>query len=208
MAELRTFSFIDTLQPQVASFQATISGGYLPIEGQASLFIEISPGIEINSITDVALKQTDVKPGMQIVERRYGVLEIHHNDQGEVRAAGEAILNHMGLNETDRMKPTIVSSEAITGIDPHQAMLINRMRHGDMINDGQTMLVVETNPAGYVLLAANEAEKASPIKIMEIRAFGAFGRLHIAGWEEEINEAMKAISLVLENIEGQVQVKK
>lgn len=202
MVELRTFTYIDILQPQVAAFQATISQGYLPIEGQASLFIEIAPGIEINRITDIALKQTAVKPGMQIVEREFGILELHDFEQAKVRAAGQAILDTLELKEVDRIKPSVVSSQMITGIDPHHSMLINRMRHGDMIKAGETMYVLETYPAGYVLLAANEAEKASPIKILEIRAFGAFGRLHLAGGEEEIKEAVKAAQYVLEKIDG------
>lgn len=204
MVELRTFTYIDILQPQVAAFQATISQGYLPVEGQASVFIEIAPGIEINRLTDIALKQTDVKPGMQIVEREFGILELHDFEQAKVRAAGQAILDTLELKETDRLKPSIVSSQMITGIDPMHSMLINRMRHGDMIKAGETMYVLETFPAGYVLLAANEAEKAAPIKILEIRAFGAFGRLHLSGGEEEIKEAVKAAQYAIEKIDGRI----
>ena len=64
--ELRTFTFIDVLQPQLASFLQTVASGFLPLENQAALFIEIAPGIAINTITDAALKQTRVIPGMQI----------------------------------------------------------------------------------------------------------------------------------------------
>lgn len=205
MIQLRTYTYIDILQPQVAAFQATISGGFLPVEGQASLFIEISPGIAINTLTDAVLKQTKVKPGMQIVEREYGALEIHDFDQAEVRAAGDIILAQIGATENDRIKPEIISSQMITGIDSHHSMLINRMRHGDMITAGETMFVFETYPAGYVLLAANEAEKAAKIKILEIRAYGAFGRLHLAGGEEEIKEAAKAMTYALEKIEGKAE---
>lgn len=205
MIELRTYTFIDSLQPQVAAFQATISQGYLPVEGQASLFIEIGPGIAINSLTDAVLKNTRVKPGMQIVEREFGILEVHDFDQAEVRAAGQTILQEIGKSESDRLKPQIVSSQMITGIDPHHSMLINRMRHGDMIKGGETMFVFETYPAGYVLMAANEAEKASPIRILEIRAFGAFGRLHLAGGEEEIREAVKAMTYALEKVDGRTE---
>src|SRR3990167_5141870 len=108
MVQLRTFTYIDILQPQVTSFQGTISQGYLPLEGQASLFIEIAPGIEINRVTDIALKNTAVKPGMQIVEREFGILELHHFDQGEVRAAAQAILTELGLQVEDRIKPQIM----------------------------------------------------------------------------------------------------
>lgn len=207
MIELRTYTYIDILQPQVAAFQATVSQGYLPIEGQAALYLEVAPGIAINQLTDAILKQTSVKPGMQIVEREFGVLEVHDFDQAQVRSAGATVLEFLGLREEDRLKPSIVSSQVLTGIDPHHSMLINRMRHGDMIRAGETMYVFETYPAGYALLAANEAEKAANIKILEVRAVGAFGRIHLAGNEAEINEAAKAMRFAIENIDGRSEAK-
>ncbi|MBI4617296.1 MAG: hypothetical protein HY720_27040 [Planctomycetes bacterium] len=202
MVDLRTFTFIDILQPQVAAFLATVSQGYLPRTYQASLYVEVAPGIEINRVLDIALKKTDVRPGMQIVERAYGVMEVHSDDQGMVRACGEAVLSGLGLKEEDRLRPRIVSSEIITGIDDHQAMLINRMRHGQMILYRETLYILEVHPAGYALIAANEAEKASPMSLLEFRAFGAFGRVYLGGKEEEIREASKAIHASLESIEG------
>ena len=145
--ELRTFTYIDILQPQLASFLQTVASGFLPLEGQAALFVEIAPGIAINTVTDAALKQTRVVPGMQIVERAFGLLEVHSYDQGELRAAGDAILARLEVSEKDRLKPKIVSEQIITGIDGHHAALINRMRHGDMINEGQTLYTLEVHPA-------------------------------------------------------------
>ncbi|MFN8673961.1 MAG: hypothetical protein U0457_18010 [Candidatus Sericytochromatia bacterium] len=200
--DLRTFVYLDVLQPQLASFLGTVSQGYLPIEGQASLYVEIGPGIAINTLTDVALKKTKVYPGMQIVERDFGVLELHSFDQGLIRAAGDAMLEEMGLKETDRLKPRLASNQIINGINEYHSMLINRMRHGDMILKMETLLVVETHPAGYALLAANEAEKAANINLLEVRAVGAFGRLYLGGSEEDINQASKAILNALESIEG------
>jgi hypothetical protein len=202
VAELRTFVVLDTLQPQVASFLGTVSQGFLPVEGQASLFVEIAPGIEINLLADAALKATRVKPGMQIVERDFGVLEVHHDQQGEVRAAGVAILDRLGLTEADRLKPRIVSATTITGVDAHQTMLINRMRHGEMIKRGQTLYVLETHPAGYALIAANEAEKAANVNVLEVRAFGAFGRVYLGGDEANIEEGAKAALRVLGSLSG------
>lgn len=202
MADLRTFVYLDTLQPQVAAFMGTVSQGFLPVEGQASLFVEIAPGIEINLITDAALKATQVKPGMLIVERDFGVLEAHHDEQAEVRAAGEAVLNRMGLTENDRLKPRIVSATTITGTDAHQTMLINRMRHGEMIKKGETLFVLEVHPAGYALLAANEAEKAADVNVLEVRAFGAFGRVYLAGDEANIEEGAKAAVRAIEALSG------
>ncbi|MFN8577165.1 MAG: hypothetical protein U0354_09940 [Candidatus Sericytochromatia bacterium] len=202
--DLKTFIYIDILQPQVASFLATVSQGYLPVEGQASLYVEMTPGIAINSLTDIALKKTKVHPGMQIVERESGVLELHSYDQGLLRAAGDAILEETGLKETDRIKPRIESHQIINGIHEYHSMLINRMRHGDMILKMQTLLVLETYPAGYALFAANEAEKAANIHLLEVRAMGAFGRLYLGGSEEDINQASEAILKALNSVEGRI----
>lgn len=206
--DLRTYVYVDVLQPQLASFLATVSKGYLPIEEQASLFIEVQPGISINRLTDVALKAADVRPGMQIVERAFGVLEIHSFNQSEVRAAGEAMLDHLGVDETARLKPRVVTSEIITGTSPYQTMLINRMRHGDAILKGQALYILETHPAGYAILAANEAEKRSPIRLLEVVTFGAYGRLYLAGGDEEIKEAAAAAEQALAGITGRPNVEK
>jgi len=200
--DLRTYTILDSLQPQVTGFLQTICQGFMPMETQAALMLEIAPGIAINQLTDVALKATQVQPGMQIVERAYGLLEVHDDDQGQVRTAGEVILEAMNAKETDRLKPRIVSSQMITGIDGHQSQLINRMRHGDLIVSGQTLYILEVHPAGYAALAANEAEKASPISLLEFRSFGAFGRVWLGGGEAEIAAAAEAAEGVLAKIDG------
>lgn len=202
MIDLRTFTYIDILQPQLTGFWQTVAPGFQPLERQAMLFVEIAPGLAINAVTDVALKATSVQPGLQIVERAFGVLEVHSFDQGQVRAAGEAILDHFGLTEKDRYRPEVRTSERITGIDGHQSMLINRMRHGDMIAEGQTLYVFECEPAGYACIAANEAEKAADVKLLEVRTFGAYGRLYLGGYEADIEEAEKAIKATLGDLDG------
>ncbi len=200
--ELRTFTVLDSLQPQFTGFLQTVSRGFMPLEHQASLVLEIAPGIAINELTDVALKYTTCQPGMQIVERAYGMLEIHDDDQGQVRAAGEAILERLGSKPADRLKPRIVSSQIITGIDGKQSQLINRMRHGNMIVEHETLYILEVHPAGYAAIAANEAEKAAHINLLEVITFGAFGRLWLGGSEEEINQAAKAAEAVLASLDG------
>ena len=205
--QLRTFTRLDVLQPQLTGFLQTVSSGFQPLAGQASLFVEIAPGISINALTDAALKRTRVFPGMQIVERAYGLLELHHFDQGEVQAAGEAILERAGLTEEDRLAPEIVSREIIHGIDGHQAMLINRMRHGQLLLEVETLYVLETHPAGYAALAANEAEKAANINLLEVITFGAFGRLYLGGTEEEVNQAAAAAERALKSVKGRKPTK-
>ena len=128
MIDLRTFTYIDILQPKLAGFLQTVSQGYQPLEGQAVLFVEVAPGMSINQVTDICLKRTSVQPGMQIVERAFGILEIHHFDQGQVRAAGDAILDFYEIKEEDRLAPVIKTNQIITGVAGPQSMLINRMR--------------------------------------------------------------------------------
>jgi hypothetical protein len=200
--ELRALTFIDVLQPQLAGFLQTVSQGLLPLDGQAALVVEIAPGIAINALTDVALKQARVTPGMQIVERAYGLLELHAFDQGEVRAAAAAILGKLGLAETDRLAPRVLSREIITGIDGHQSAMINRMRHGEMLLDGQTLYTLEVQPAGYAAFAANEAEKRAEIGMLEVVTFGAVGRVWLGGREEEIRQAAAAIDGALAALPG------
>lgn len=200
--ELRSYVFLDSLQPQHAAFLGTVAQGFLPLAKMASLWVEISPGIEINRVTDIAVKSTRVKPGMQIVERLYGLLEVHHEEQGEVRQAGQAILDAIGLTEADRLKPRILSSQVIRKIDDHQAQLINRMRHGHMIIPGQTLYVMEVEPAAYAALAANEAEKAANINILEVRAIGSFGRIYLGGEERDIDVGYRAAVAAVESVGG------
>jgi hypothetical protein len=200
--ELRSYAFLDSLQPQYAAFLGTVAQGFLPLAGDASLYIEISPGIEINRLTDVALKSTKVKPGMQVVERYYGMLEVHSPEQAETRAAGSAILAELDLAETDRIKPRILSSQIVRRLDDHQAQLINRMRHGQMIIPGQTLYVMEVEPAAYAPLAANEAEKAADINVLEVRAFGSMGRVYLGGEERDIDVGWRAAVAAIEGVEG------
>jgi hypothetical protein len=198
--ELRSYVYLDKLQPQHAAYIGTVALGFLPLPGDASLWIEISPGIEINKITDVALKSAVVRPGVQFVERLYGLLEIHASKQGEVRAAGRAILQTLGVSQKDCLKPQVVSSQIIRNIDAYQSQLINRNRRGQMLLAGQTLYVLEVQPAAYAALAANEAEKAASINILQVTAVGSFGRLYLGGEERDIiagsSAALEAIDLV------------
>ena len=200
--DLRTYIFLDSLQPQHAAYLGTVARGFLPLPHDTSLYVEISPGIEINRITDIALKATRVRPGMQVVERLYGLLEVHHEVQAEVRAAGAAILEALEVEASDRIKPRVVSSQIIRHVDAHQVQLINRMRYGHMLLADQTLYVLEVEPAGYAALAANEAEKASHINILEVRSFGSFGRVYLGGEERDIMAGYGAAIAALEGVSG------
>jgi hypothetical protein len=202
--DLRAYVFLDSLQPQMASFVGSTARGFLPLTGDASLWVEISPGIEINRITDIALKATKVRPAVQVVERLFGLLEVHSSDQAEVRAAGAAILNALDVRPEERWKPRILSSQVIRRVDAHQAQLINRNRNGMMLIADQTLYIMELEPAAYAVLAANEAEKAAEINIVEVRPFGSFGRVYLGGEERDIMAGYTAAVQAIEDLTGRV----
>ncbi len=200
--QLRTYVFLDQLQPQLASFIGKTARGFLPVPFVASLWVEIAPGIAINRVTDTALKATNVAPAVQVVERAFGLLEVHDHDQGQVRDAGAAILDQLNLSEDGRLKPKAVSNQIIRSVEPYQAQLINRNSAGMMLLPGQSLFILETDPAGYVVFAANEAEKAANVFLVNIRPYGRYGRLYMAGTEAEIDAAAEAATAALDSVSG------
>jgi hypothetical protein len=199
---LRTFVILDSLQPQLAAFTGCTGRGFPPVRDMASLWVEIAPGIAINSVTDVCLKKTRVQPAVQVVERAFGILEVHDFDQGEVRQAGEAILAALALREEDRMKPKVVSRQVIRSIEPMHAQVVNRNRDGSLLIPGQSLFILECEPAAYAVYAANEAEKAANVTLVHVQPYGAFGRLNLSGVEAEIDAAAHAAVTALESLSG------
>jgi hypothetical protein len=199
---LRTYVFLDNMQPQLAGFIGTTARGYLPVAGVAAMFIETAPGLAINRLTDVALKATATTPGLMVVERSFGLLEVHHSDQGQVLLAGRAVLDHLGLQEADRIKPRVVSEEVIRGIEPYHAQILNKTRFGDMILGGESLYILEVEPAGYIALAANEALKTARVKLVDASLFGAYGRLYLSGPEAQIDAALSASRRAVAGITG------
>ena len=202
MIQLKTYVFLDSLQPQLATFIGTTANGFLTTPYDASLFVEIAPGIAINRVLDTALKATKVRPAYQIVERAFGMLEVHHPNQGEVRQAGAAILKGLEVEEDQRQKPELVTNQIIRAVEPDQATIINRRRKGSMVLPGQSLCILETTPASYIAFAANEAEKAAPIFLVEMVPFGAFGRLYFSGSESEVDSARDAAVTAIESVSG------
>ena len=199
---LRCYSFLDRMQAQYAAFVGTITQGDLPVEGMASLYVEVAPGNEVFRIVDVAVKATEAKPGAQIVEREFGMFEVHSIKQAEVIEAGRVVLDRLGLRMQDRIRPQIASIQVITRVDPYQAQLLNRFRRGSMLVPGETMLVLECAPAAYINYACNEAEKKASIKIIHVSSVGRFGRMWLSGSEAEIITARDASVHALESLEG------
>ena len=199
--ELRTYVFLDSLQPQLAAYMGTVSQGFLPIPGDACLWLEVSPGMAVHRVTDIALKASTVRLGQMIVERALGSLALYHRDQSNVLHSGDVVLEAIGNRIEQRSRCEVSWTEIIRAITPDHAVLINRQnRRGSMIQAGMSMFILETEPAGYVLVAANEAEKASNITVVDVKAVGAFGRLTLAGKEGDVEEAAAAAMRAIHSI--------
>lgn len=200
--ELRAFGIISRMQPRYAAYEATVADGDIQLAGMAQLFVEMAPGNEVYRLADIALKGTPVRPGSQVVEREFGFLELHAADPAAVSEAAGLILDQVGLTIEDRLKPTVVNEEVITNIAPYQAQLINRARRGSLIIPGQALLVLETSPASYVMVAANEAEAGADIDIVDVRPIGRFGRLLLSGDESNVREGARAARAALDALDG------
>ena len=199
---LRCYCLLDRMQAQYAAFIGTVTQGDLPTEGMASLYIEMAPGNEVFRMVDIAVKATEARPGAQIVEREFGMFEVHSHNQSAVIEAGEVVLSRLGLNKEDRIKPAIASTQVITNVDPYQAQLLNRFRRGSMLVPGETMLVMECAPAAYINFACNEAEKKASIKVIHVSSVGRFGRMWLSGSEAEIVSARDAAAKALDALTG------
>ncbi|HOM42922.1 MAG TPA: hypothetical protein PK481_05260 [Bacillota bacterium] len=201
--DLRTFIIIDNMQPQYAAITGTVVKGDIALAGMCQLYIELAPGSGVYNLLNAALKQTNAKPGFQIVEREYGEVELHSFSPEDVKQAGQAILEACGKSVSDRRKPRIVYEQIISNIDPYQAQLINRdNRYGSIIVPGESLFILEVEPAAYISIAVNEAEKNSQTKIVTFDPVGRFGRMYISGTESEVRNAREAAIGTIERIEG------
>jgi BMC domain len=202
MVELRAFAFIDQLQKQLVGYIGSTARGYYPVAGQAALFMEVAPGIEINSITDAVLKKANVMPGALVVERTYGMLEVHADSPADVKEAGDVVLGYLGLQEKDRLKPKILAAQTIERIDPYMSQIVNRFRAASMMLVDETLYILECLPAGYAGYAANQAEKAADIKLIHVTVFGATGRVYLAGTTSAVQAAKEAAEQSLLALDG------
>jgi len=200
--QLRVYCYLDRMQSEVAAFVGTITQGDLPVEGMASLYVEMAPGNEVFRTVDIAVKATEAKPGAQVVEREFGMFEVHSLRQAAVLESGRIVLDRLGLVKKDRIKPKIYSSNLITRVDPYQAQLLNRWRRGSMLVAGETLFVLEVAPAAYIMYAANEAEKKATLKVIHISSVGRYGRMWMSGTEAEMTTAHDAAIQAIESLEG------
>lgn len=202
MAEIRSFVYIDRMQPQFAAYIGANARGYIPVAGMASTLVELSPGVLINKVTDAAVKAANIRPGLMVVERHFGVLEFHSEQQEEVKHAGLAVLKALGLTMEDRVKPQILSSQIISKVNPYHAQMVNVSRLCSMLLPGQDLYILEVQPAAYISLAANEAEKNSQITLVDCRTYGAVGRLYLGGKRADVERAADAAQRAIKAITG------
>ena len=197
MAELRSFLFLDRLQPQTLCYMASWMRGNLPRANVAAQIVEIAPGLDIEALTDAALKHAEVQAGILAVERQFGYLEFHSRSTSLLRASAEAVLDRLGARAQDAIPPKILASKVVTRVDRQHAFLINRNKLGSLLLGGDSLYLMEMQPASYAVIAANEAEKAANIKLIDYRMIGASGRVYLAGREDEIRNARDAAEAAL-----------
>ena len=208
-AELRVYLLVRDLQPQFAAYLGTPTRarGYPPFAGQHALIVEVAPALAIERVTDLALRAVPaVEPGILFVERQFGVLEVHGRDLDDVRQAGQAILDGLGADEKDQLRPRILFSDVIEDVTDAHAIIINRNRSGSMIIPGDTLGVSEVTPALFAAVAANEAERAAPgVTLVDVSMIGAAGRIYLSGPAAEVRRAQREITEVLAAVAGRDQ---
>jgi hypothetical protein len=204
--ELRVYLPIPDLGRQFAAYLGTPlrARGYPPMEGDHALIVEVAPGLAIERIIDLALKQVpDVEPGIHFVERQFGVLEVHSNDPRHVEEAGRAILDGIDAKPEDALKPRVLYTDVIEDVTDQHAVIVNRNREASMLLPGQTLLVVEVTPALFAAAGANAAERVAPgLTLVTVSMIGAAGRVYLAGETADIVRARAEIERVLEGVAG------
>jgi len=198
--ELRTLTFIDSLQPQLAQYIAKDNRVYDPKEYDSALMIEIAPAMEIHTMIDIALKATGVRLTSVVTERQFGLMLAHHSDQGETKAAGKAILRETALDENDRAHVEILTRKIIRGVEQDHAIMFTGTAKGNMVIAGESVYILEITPAAYLMVACNEALKTAHVKLVDIKPFGATGRLILSGGESEIDSAAAAAEKILRQL--------
>ncbi len=199
--ELRSCIYLDQLQPQTMCYMGSWIRGRLPRSGMAAQIIEVAPGLDIEALTDVALKHDRVEAGMLVVERQFGYLEMHSQSPAAVKSATSAVLDALDASPRDAAKPKILARKIVSRVDGQHAFLINRNKGGSMLLQGESLFVLEMQPASYAILATNEAEKAARIKVIDYRMIGASGRVYISGDEADVRAAGEAAVAALESVQ-------
>ena len=201
---IRALIQIDNLQPKFAAYNGATVQGSVPLSSDTILIGEFAPGNGVFTLIDKALKASSVEATSQLVEREFGFFILRSPSNAEISAARDSILSELGASMTDRVKPKVATTQIITSVEPYQAQLLNKWRKGSLLVPGQTLGIIECEPAAYISIAANEAEKAADIDIVEVRAVGRFGRLFISGSENSVQTGIDAAIEAIESVDGKV----
>jgi hypothetical protein len=204
--QVRVYLPIPDLATQFAAYLGTPTRarGYPPMAGDHALIVEVAPALAIERVIDLALKSVPtVEPGILYVERQFGVLEVHSSDPEDVAAAGRAILEGVGAEAADQLRPRVLYADVIENITDQHAVILNRTREASMVLPGETLLVYEVMPALFAAVAANEAERVAPdVTLVTVSMIGAAGRIYMSGPTASIEAARDEITRVLAGIEG------
>ena len=104
--------------------------------------------------------------------------------------AGKSSIDH-------NLGPEVLALRIVDRIDPYHSFLVNRNKQGSMLLPGDTLFILEMTPSANALLAANEAEKAADVKLVDCRFMGAAGRLYMAGTASDVRTAAEAAKAAL-----------
>ena len=199
-ARLRALVHIDRMGPQYAAYWALMAQGSLPLAEMSQLLIEVAPSSLVFRVGDAAFKACAVQSAGTLVERDFGLVELHADRTDTILEARDAVLRVLGLSLGDRQAPEVVSTQRIGALDAYHSHLFNRVRRGAWTLPGDTLYIVEVTPAGYAYLIANEVEKATGMELVRVAGTGLFGRVITAGTESQAEVAERITSQVIARV--------
>lgn len=205
---LRALVHIDRMGPQYAAYWALMAQGSLPLPEMSQLLVEVTPSNLVFPIGDAAFKATAVESAGTLVERDFGLLELHARRTDTVLEAQDAVLRALGLEARDRELPKLVSSQRISALEPFHSHLFNKVRRGAWTLPGDTLAIVEVTPAAYAYLIANEIEKATGMELVRVAGTGLYGRVIVAGTEAQAEVAESVTQRVIASATADTQVPK
>jgi hypothetical protein len=206
-ARLRALVHIDRMGRQYAAYWALMAQGSLPLPEQSQLLIEVSPSSLVFPLGDAAFKACAVQSAGTLVERDFGLIELHAGRTDTVLEARDAVLRVLGMRVSDRQVPELVSAQRIGALDAYHSHLFNRVRRGAWTLPGDTLYIAEVAPAAYAYLIANEIEKATGMELVRVAGTGLFGRLITAGTESQAEVAEGITRRVIESVAREAAVR-
>ncbi len=207
-ARLRALVHIDRMGKQYAAYWALMAQGSLPMPDMSQLLVEVTPSSLVFPIADAAFKACAVQSAGTLVERDFGLVELHAQRTDTVLEARDAVLRSLGLSVGDRLVPELVSSQRISALNAYHSHLFNKVRRGAWTLPGDTLYVAEVAPAAYVYLIANEIEKATGMELVRVAGTGLFGRLLVAGTDAQAELAEQVTQQVIRQVAADAPVPK